>query len=309
MNLFKRSRYTCRLGFGWVLGTLTILAARPSLVYAALAGEDCDDAGVIAPGLFFDSDTTGGRVHDYDLDNGGANGDCGTGQPTTPEYGLGPDAIYQLFSSTPCVVTINADPTGAAWDLALYVLRGSCNPGGFSNATCAGLSNAGADDVTERIVFTADPGVTYFIVVDGVNNSNGTFDISVECCPDADGDLVCDAIDICTGNDATGDTDADGICDGNDNCPAVANPDQADADGNGVGDACEAGGPGAPPTGNPVGQPSGQPAGQPTGETAGQPTGQPGAQPVGQCGCGSGADILLIVPLSILGLCRIRRRE
>jgi hypothetical protein len=36
-----------------------------------------------------------------------------------------------------------------------------------------------------------------------------------------------------------GDQDGDGVPNGDDNCPAVANPDQADSDNNGVGDACE----------------------------------------------------------------------
>lgn len=35
------------------------------------------------------------------------------------------------------------------------------------------------------------------------------------------------------------DTDGDGVADGIDNCPAVANADQADSNGNGVGDACD----------------------------------------------------------------------
>ena len=35
------------------------------------------------------------------------------------------------------------------------------------------------------------------------------------------------------------DSDGDGICDEVDNCPAVANPDQKDSNGNGIGDACE----------------------------------------------------------------------
>jgi len=35
------------------------------------------------------------------------------------------------------------------------------------------------------------------------------------------------------------DTDGDGYADDVDNCPSLANPDQTDADGNGVGDACE----------------------------------------------------------------------
>ena len=53
--------------------------------------------------------------------------------------------------------------------------------------------------------------------------------------------------DISQGDDPTqviyadpeADTDADGIPDSNDNCPAVSNPDKADSDGNGIGDACQ----------------------------------------------------------------------
>jgi hypothetical protein len=37
----------------------------------------------------------------------------------------------------------------------------------------------------------------------------------------------------------TGDADGDTIADIGDNCPLVANPDQADSDGDGIGDACE----------------------------------------------------------------------
>src|SRR5690606_21019649 len=57
-------------------------------------------------------------------------------------------------------------------------------------------------------------------------------------CPDTDGDLVCDAVDVCA-NDPDNDIDADLICGDIDNCPADANPDQADFDADGAGDVCD----------------------------------------------------------------------
>lgn len=45
--------------------------------------------------------------------------------------------------------------------------------------------------------------------------------VAAPCCPPLDADL-------------------DGVCDGRDNCPVVPNPDQRDANGNGIGDACDA---------------------------------------------------------------------
>ncbi len=36
-----------------------------------------------------------------------------------------------------------------------------------------------------------------------------------------------------------GDSDGDGVCEVEDNCPTTANPDQADSDGDGIGDACD----------------------------------------------------------------------
>jgi hypothetical protein len=53
---------------------------------------------------------------------------------------------------------------------------------------------------------------------------------------DADNDGVCDADDLCLGDDATGDTDNDGVCGDRDLCPG---DDALDGDGDGVPDACD----------------------------------------------------------------------
>lgn len=66
----------------------------------------------------------------------------------------------------------------------------------------------------------------------------------VDACPldasnDIDGDGQCANVDICP-LDANNDVDGDGLCGDVDNCPINANGDQADWDGDGTGDACDA---------------------------------------------------------------------
>jgi beta propeller repeat protein len=87
----------------------------------------------------------------------------------------------------------------------------------------------------ESFQVTTDPANSYLNDVFGsriayVDLRNGSQDIYAS-------ELTFVPPDPCAG--LGGDTDGDGVCDPNDNCPAVANPDQADIDGNGIGDACQ----------------------------------------------------------------------
>lgn len=72
-------------------------------------------------------------------------------------------------------------------------------------------------------------------VLDTDTDSDGTADCH-DVCPD---DVNKVAPGACGCGNVDTDTDADGIADCNDSCPSVSNPDQADANTNGVGDACE----------------------------------------------------------------------
>jgi uncharacterized protein (TIGR03382 family) len=89
------------------------------------------------------------------------------------------------------------------------------------------------------------------------------------------------------------DADGDGIADDEDNCPAIANPDQADADQNGVGDACE---PGAGTDGGTA------PPGGPDGGAA-------SAAPKTGCGCGASSGLEPLAIAALLGLTALRRRR
>src|SRR5215207_6794511 len=74
-----------------------------------------------------------------------------------------------------------------------------------------------------------------------------------DCTPDADGDGVSDAADLCPGTHAgttvnssgchvlvpPPDADNDGVADTTDNCPNVANDSQTNTDGDGKDDACD----------------------------------------------------------------------
>jgi hypothetical protein len=99
------------------------------------------------------------------------------------------------------------------------------------------------------------PGVCGCGVADTDSDSDGTPDCN-DGCPtdpsknalgicgcgvadtDSDGDGTPNCNDACP-NDPQNDVDGDGVCGNVDNCPDDSNSDQADADGDGIGDVCE----------------------------------------------------------------------
>jgi hypothetical protein len=118
---------------------------------------------------------------------------------------------------TSCTFTVTF--TGAAGDSETDVV------------TVVTDSASGVDDAT---IFITAPAET----CNGVDDdSDGQVD---EIFVDSDGDGIADCID--------NDEDNDGTQDGSDNCPTTFNQDQADADADGIGDACDGN---VPPVVNP----------------------------------------------------------
>lgn len=139
------------------------------------------------------------------------------GERIDTEDGLGRSEAnpiyYQLTLEAQQEVSIDLTNLRADLDLFLLTDCDTINDSAISSSEERGTTS-------ESIVTTLEAGI-YYILVDGYRLAQSTFDLAVNCA------------------DAMTDTDGDGIPDDEDNCPSIPNPDQADSDGDSVGNACE----------------------------------------------------------------------
>ena len=136
----------------------------------------------------------------------------------------GPEVVYSFVPAASDWYSV--DLTGLSSDIDLHLLA-ACDP-----STCMQTSdNAGSGN--EHVLAFLDAATEYFFVVDGFNGNNSSYTLSLTCgCDDGDGDGVCDELDACDGDDASGDSDGDGVCDDVDLCDG--DDASGDADGDGV---------------------------------------------------------------------------
>ncbi len=101
---------------------------------------------------------------------------CGQSQPGPGTGCTGRERVYSISVTQQQPVTINLTGIDSNEDFELFLLS-SC-----SKDACI-ASSTNAYGVQEQITATLSPGTTYYIVVDGWRETQGNYNLSVNCCP------------------------------------------------------------------------------------------------------------------------------
>ncbi|TPV93022.1 MAG: hypothetical protein B7733_22945 [Myxococcales bacterium FL481] len=234
-----------------------------------LAGEDASD-----PRLDCVSEELSGlaRVCDFAADsvaiNPGTLGELGTPVATDTSYGVRMIELggaregslsftppytsdYVLYLNTPTLpVAVQADDNEVAascgaWisdELATEAIGETCDP---IRAAIRFPSLSGGVEHRIELGRTDQAWVRAVLVPTAPDSDNDGVSDEFDECPDdpsltddSDDDGLCGDDDPCPA-DANNDVDGDGICGDVDNCPEDSNEDQADGDGDLIGDACD----------------------------------------------------------------------
>ena len=141
-------------------------------------GDLCTPAAPAPVNPFTISSTTVGATNNYDIAT-----TCGVTQTLFGGTGGSLDVAYSVVTDQNCNVTVQADPTGTSWDLALYVLAA---PGAactqlpsLADGQCVTMDDDGGGNITENVTFAATAGTQYFVIVDGFNTATGPFDLTI----------------------------------------------------------------------------------------------------------------------------------
>jgi hypothetical protein len=171
---------------------------------------------------------------------------CGTGSLTAvhaSKSSIGNSALwdyYSFYGNAGDVIILDGDRVSCEMDLAFSLFYGTTNDNTGVTYFSGGPNMsfvAFGDDQTAPACAPAcfsfyDPYINLALPSTGYYTI-GVFDYASGGCSAAPYTYILNYTNL-------GDVDGDGICDDLDNCDADYNPDQADCDGDGAGDACDA---------------------------------------------------------------------